>query len=135
MHDTPNARSLMDAAVQAEHARHAARLAEVRKMAAKLRLLDAYMPAITAAGIELHGTELGYWSWAGAVRVLSATLNPWRNAKLEQVLRAQGMEETRREQFPDGSYTVELSRGPLRISLPVHVNAQAQATRSIGGRA
>lgn len=100
-----------------EHARHARRMAELKAMHARLRLLDAYMPAIRAAGISVHGEELH--SWGGkAINVISPVLNPKRNATLERVLRDCGMREVRRSDYLY-SYSVELRKRHLIVALTV----------------
>ena len=100
-----------------EHARHARRMAELKAMHARLRLLDAYMPAIRAAGINVHGEELH--SWGGrAINVMAPVLNPKRNATLERVLRDCGLREVRRSDYLH-SYSVELRKGHLIVALTV----------------
>lgn len=119
-------------ALQSEQARHALRIAELKSMAARLRMLDAYMPAIRAAGIAIHGEELH--SWGGkAIHVIGATLNPQRNATLERVLRDCGMREVRRSDYTS-TYVVELRKGHLSVAMTVevrHLQNIQQAARQL----
>lgn len=111
--------TLFEQALQAEHARHARRIAELKGMGARLRMLDAYMPAIRAAGINIQGDELH--SWGGkSIHVLTPALNPKRNATLENVLRDCGMREVRRADYTT-SACVELRKGHLTVAMTVDV--------------
>ena len=109
--------TLFEQALQAEHARHAARIAELKNLEGKLRMLDAFMPAIRAAGINLNGSELHGWG-GKAIHVMSATLNPQRNAAVERVLRDVGMRELRRADYST-CYSVELRKGHLTVAMTV----------------
>lgn len=117
----PKPNTLEAAALQAEHVRHAARLREIAAMGAKLRALDAYMPAVRAAGADVHPDDVSHWGWGQkrALRICNATFNERRNVVLERVLREQGMRETGRNDYPGGSYTVELTKGHLTVSIAV----------------
>lgn len=117
--------TLAQQAVQLEQARHARRLAELKAMDARLRLLDAYMPAIRAAGINVHAEELQ--SWCGkVVHVIAPVLNPKRNATLERVLRDCGMREVRRSDYAT-SYSVELRKGHLIVAISVDTRSLPKA--------
>ena len=117
--------TLAEQALQSEQARHARRIAELRGMEAKLRMLDAYLPAIRAAGISIHGEELH--SWGGkTIHVMTPTLNPQRNATLERVLRDCGMREVRRADYST-SYSVELRKGHLTVAMTVDTRQLAKA--------
>lgn len=117
--------TLLEQALQAEHARHARRIADLKSMAARLRMLDAYMPAIRAAGINIHGEELHCWG-GKSIQVLTPALNPKRNATLENVLRDCGMREVRRADYAT-SASVELRKGHLTIAMTVDVRHLQQA--------
>lgn len=108
--------TLAEHALQLEQARHANRLAELKGMEAKLRMLDAYMPAIRAAGINIYGDEL--LSWGGKTIHVLTTLNPQRNATLERVLRECGMREVHRTDYST-IYSVGLSKGHLTVAMSV----------------
>ncbi|UZV40240.1 hypothetical protein Acica_35 [Acidovorax phage Acica] len=113
-------------ALQAEEARHAGRLADIKRMDARLRMFDAFMPAVRAAGINVHGDEINCWG-TSALYVGGLTLDPRRNAILEKVLREQGMEEIERKPCPTGAYTVKLKKGRLVVSLTVEAHRLAKA--------
>lgn len=105
-------------ALRDEQARHEGRVAVIRRMSARLRMLDAYMPAIRAAGIDLRGDEIN--CWGGRAIYLSGPLfSAQRNATLEKVLREQGMREVERRDNPGGGYTVDLKKGHLTVCLTV----------------
>lgn len=111
-------------ALQAEVARHAGRLADIKSMDARLRMFDAFMPAVRAAGIDVHGDEIHCWgtSAISALYVGGITLDPQRNATLEKVLREQGMEEIERTPCPTGAYTVKLKKGRLTMAITVEAH-------------
>lgn len=108
-------------ALQAEQSRHEGRMAMLKRMEARLRMLDAFMPAVRAAGINVHGDELNDWG-RGTIYVGGALMNPQRNATLEKVLRAQGMREVGCRRHADGSYTVELKKGHLTLCISVEAH-------------
>ncbi|ADU99006.1 hypothetical protein Alide_1245 [Alicycliphilus denitrificans BC] len=114
-------RTLEAQALHDAHQGHAARLAAIKRMASKLRMLDAYMPAVRAAGITVRGDELNCWGGL-AIYVSGPMFNAQRNATLEKVLREQGMRETRRKENADGSYTVDLKKGHLTVCITVEAH-------------
>ena len=105
-------------ALRDEQERHDGRLAVIRSMSARLRMFDAYMPAIRAAGITVRGDEINCWG-GRAIYVRGPLFNAKRNATLEKVLREQGMREESRKENTDGSYTVNLKKGHLTVCLTV----------------
>ncbi len=116
--------TLAEQALQAEEDRHACRLAAIARMDARLRMFDAFMPAVRAAGINVHAQEINCWG-ASAHSVLyvgGPVLDPRRNAVLEKVLREQGMEEIERTPCPTGAYTVKLKKGRLTVSITVEAH-------------
>ena len=117
----PAPTALAAQALHAEHERHASRLAALRRMDAKLRHFEAYMPAIRAAGINVHPDDLNDWG-RKVLWVSQALASPQRNATLEAVLRAQGMREIGLTHHGDGSYRVDLSKGHLTVSLCVNAH-------------
>lgn len=108
-------------ALRDEQQRHDGRVAAIRRMSARLRMLDAYMPAIRAAGIDVRGDEIN--CWGGKTLYVSGPLfGARRNATLEKVLREQGMREERRRENTDGSYSVSLKKGHLTVCLTVEAH-------------
>lgn len=103
-----------------EHGRHANRLAAIKRMAARLSLLDAFMPAIAAAGLALNMDDLTDWGgksiWLG-----SGILDHTRNAKLANVLMAGGMRVEERNEYDHGARDVllKLVKGRLRVSINI----------------
>lgn len=109
--------TLMALAQEHELARHRSRLQALKAMEAKLRALDAFMPAIRAAGITISGDELNCWTF-GRLYIQQPILNRKRNAELERVLRAQGMREVEVRPGAQG-YDVELKKGHLTVCMYV----------------
>lgn len=117
--------TLAEQALQLEQARHARRIAELKGLETKLRMLDAYLPAVRAAGISIHGDELHCWG-GKTVHVMAPTLNPQRNATLERVLRDCGMREVRRSDYST-CYSVELRKGHLAVAMTVDTRLPQKA--------
>lgn len=112
---------LMAAALEAEHGRHGVRLQMLKRMEPKLRALDEYMPAVRAAGINVHPDELHMWS-GRVLFIADSVLNAKRNTVLERVLIEQGMREVSRKPEHTG-FRVELKKGHLLVSM--HVRGEA----------
>lgn len=108
-----------------EHAHHAARLASIKRMAARLALLDAFMPALAAAGIVLHPDEVRDWG-GKAIYLGSSILDHTRNARLANVLLAAGMRVDVRQEYEYGTQDVrlELVKGRLRVSINIDGRAK-----------
>lgn len=103
-----------------EHARHADRLAAIKRMAARLALLDAFMPALGAAGMVLNLDEVTDWG-GKAIYLGSGILDHTRNAKLANLLMAGGMRVESRKDYDFGAKDVrlELVKGRLRVSINI----------------
>lgn len=104
--------------------RHAARLAAIKRMHARLVLLDAFMPAIEGAGVPLSLQDMT--DWGGKTVSLSVgTLAPSWGAKLVNVLLANGMAVEERKDWPGvyGHSTFYLKKGRLRVSVMVDARA------------
>ncbi len=104
-----------------ELARHADRLAAIKRMGARLALLDAFMPAIAAAGIVLNLDEIHDY-WAGKTIYLGSGFpDHSRNAKLANVLLACGMRVAERKEYDygHGDVRLDLVKGHLRVSLSI----------------
>jgi len=100
--------------------RHTARLAVIKRMQARLALLDAFMPAIEQAGISLGLDELT--AWGGKSLWLSAgLLDHAAAARLVNVLAANGMEVDERKDYDGaaGGCCVRLKKGRLLVSVSV----------------
>lgn len=108
-----------------EHARHADRLAGIKRMAARLALLDAFMPAIAAAGIVLNLDEVRDWG-SKAIYLGSGVLDRTRNVKLANVLMAAGMRVDVRKEYDygDRDLRLELVKGRLRVSINIDGRAK-----------
>ncbi len=108
-----------------EHGRHANRLASIKRMSTRLAILDAFMPAITAAGIELNLDEVHDWG-GKTIYLGSGILDHTRNAKLANVLMASGMSPLLRTDYDYGNNDVrlELVKGRLRLSLNIDGRAK-----------
>lgn len=118
---SPQALSLPQRLQALEVERHAGRLTDIRRMHARLVLLDAFMPAIEAAGIFLSLGDVT--DWGGKSLSLSAgLLDPKSAAKLVNVLVANGMKVDERRDWAHrdlGHSTFYLKKGRLQVSVMV----------------
>lgn len=103
-----------------EQGRHADRLAAIKRMGARLVLLDAFMPAIAAAGIVLNLDQVNDWG-GKTIYLGSGILDHSLNAKLANVLLACGMRVAERKEYDHSHKDVrlELMKGRLRVSLSI----------------
>ncbi len=121
----PAPQTLAEKLLANEHERHAARLACIKRMQARLALLDAFMPALNAAGISLHSDDITDWG-TKSLYLGSGLLDHKRNAKLANVLLAEGMRVDARKEYDYGTQDVrlELVKGRLRVSISIHGSAK-----------
>lgn len=103
-----------------EHGRHADRLAAIKRMGTRLALLDAFMPALAAAGMVLNLDEVADWG-GKTIYLGSGILDHTRNAKLANLLLAGGMRVDVRKDYDFGAKDVrlELVKGRLRVSINI----------------
>lgn len=103
-----------------EHERHAARLAAIKRMGARLVLLDAFMPDINAAGLALDLDDVHDWG-GKTIYLGSGFLDHSRNAKLANVMLSCGMRVAERKEYDygHGDVRLELVKGRLRVSLSI----------------
>lgn len=101
--------------------RHAGRLAAIKRMHARLVLLEAFMPAIEQAGVCISLGDVT--DWGGKHLSLSAgLLDRPSAAKLVNVLLANGMEVEERKDWAGcdlGAITFYLKKGRLRVYVMV----------------
>lgn len=120
----PPPAGLYEACLQQEYERHARRLAEIKAMKARLGLLDAFMPALQAAGVP---PLLDLSTWGGKalyVRCCHMT-DPARTQKMVDTLIAAGMREVERNTYPT-FIRVVLKKGRLSLSLGVDLPRDAK---------
>lgn len=98
--------------------RHKGRLAAIKRMQARLALLDAFMPAIEAANIFLDLPSLTDWS-SKSLWLSTGVLNHSASAQLVNVLVAAGMAVSERKDHPGGDATVHLKKGRLQLTVSV----------------
>ena len=123
--------TLMEAAVRRANEKHAERMAELKAAQKQLAAFEAFMPAVRAAGIDLHTDEINYLPYGKkCLRIASALLTDARNVTLERVLIENGMREVGRNTYSDGSYWVDLAKGHLRVALTVRPAANVQGTEA-----
>lgn len=112
--------TLIQAATRRANDVHAARMAEIKAMQKQLAAFEGFMPAVRAAGIDVHPDEIDYLSYGKkSLRIRGQLLNDTRNVTLERVLIEQGMREVGRSTYSDGSYWLDLAKGHLRVALTV----------------
>lgn len=114
-------RTLAESLLAYEHGRHADRLAAIKRMGARLALLDAFMPAIAAAGIVLNLDEIHDYRVGKTIYLGSGFPDHSRNAKLANVLLACGMRVADRKEYDygHGDVRLDLVKGRLRVSLSI----------------
>ena len=100
--------------------RHAGRMANIKRMHARLVLLDALMPAIESAGVRLSLHDMTDWG-GKHLSLCTGGLDNAEAAKLVNVLLANGMEVEERKDWPGefGHSTFYLKKGRLRVSVIV----------------
>ena len=111
---------LSDQLLAYEHGRHADRLATIKRLGARLALLDAFMPALATAGVVLNLDDLRDWG-GKTIYLGSGVLDHSRNAKLVNALLAGGMRVAERKDYDFGAKDVrlELVKGRLRVSITI----------------
>lgn len=122
--ESKQAQSLPHRLQALELERHAGRLAAIKRMHARLVLLDAFMPAIESAGVPLSLHDMT--DWGG--KHLSLSVETWApswGATLVNVLLANGMAVEERKDWPGayGHSTFYLKKGRLRVSVMVDARA------------
>lgn len=103
--------------------RHAGRLASIKRMHARLVLLESFLPAIEAAGICLDLEALTDWGskslWIG-----TGVLNHPADARLVNVLVANGMTVHERKDYGGvGGSRLHLKKGRLLVTVSVNHRA------------
>jgi hypothetical protein len=113
--------ALYAAALQHEHQRHARRLAELKALEPRLRMLDALAGPLTEQGLTLHPEQISATGWEISTRGarptevwLSAGMTDSAGRLLFAALRAVGFTlEIRRDHGASSSVT--LKHGRLRV--------------------
>lgn len=114
----PEPNNLFDACIQHEVTRHARRVAELKNMRARLKLLDEFVPALKAAGLQLLLEPLTSWGGKSLYIRVAYMTDPTRTQKLMDVLVANGMREVERIDHPR-DFRVDLKKGRLILSMTV----------------
>lgn len=115
---TPPPATLFEAALRNEHERHASRLATLKRMQARLALLDAYMPALKAAGLHPLLGEINDWSGKDIYLRTTYFTAPEETQRLLDTLLAQGMKEIERRHYGPTD-TVTVAKGRLQLVISV----------------
>ena len=110
---------LFEACLQQEQARHARRIKEIKSMEARLAMLDAYMPAIRAAGLTLWLQDLDANFGDRSLRLTCGLFCSLNHQRLVDLLIDLGFKEVERRDNNTFS-TVMLGKGRLRLQ--VHVD-------------
>lgn len=103
-------RTLAELAVARETVRHERRLAEIKAMAKKLQLLEAFLPALAERGIKLSTRTFNSWDQGKTVRIESRASTSADN-QLHEALIALGFKETERKHLYRDEHTVTLQHG------------------------
>ena len=98
--------------------RHKGRLACIKRMHARLALLDVFMPAIEAANIFLDLQFLTDWS-GKSLWLSTGVLNHPAAARRVNVVVAQRKNRKERKNHPGGDATVHLKKGRLLVTVSV----------------
>ena len=140
---TAQAAGLYAEALKEEQVRHDRRVRELGRMRHMLGMLDALMPAIKAAGVDVHPDGLPgvlpdvvageiQLGQGGTLRLQDPYTDPAWGVRMERVLRAQGLTERGRWTLCGGrEYLIELEQGSgedaLRLSFHVYLGGEACA--------
>lgn len=108
---------LYTAGLQAEHERHKHRLADLRDLEARLRMLDALADALKTQGITLQPDRLSNWPHTREVYI-SATTWDSSGRRLYSALIAVGFVIVRRSDHGPFA-SVSLKRGRLSVRIAV----------------
>lgn len=100
-------RTLEELAVARADHEHRRRLAEIKKMAAKLTLLQAFLPQLAERGIRLADRKIESWDGGATLRIASAT----GDNKMHAALIDLGFREIERKHLYRNEYTVKLQHG------------------------
>lgn len=111
---SPQALSLPQRVQALELQRHAGRLAEIKAMHARLVLLEAFLPAIEAAGLSI-AWDILHTGGGKSLWLHTGVLDHLGTAHLVNVLVANGMVVVERNDYA-GSSTVHLKKGRLQVS-------------------
>lgn len=107
--------SLFEACSQEEEHRHAARLRELAGMKAKLLMLDAYMPLIRTAGLELNLREIEACYPSCTLRISAASfVTRGRQKQLVEILMAAGFKVAQLDEYTSFQ-CVTLKKGRLQL--------------------
>lgn len=102
-----------------EQARHAGRLEAIKRMRARLLLLQAFMPAIEEAGIWLDMGALSDWG-GKSLWISTGVLDHPAAARLVNVLVANGMTVHERTDYGGAAgSTLHLKKGRLLVTVSV----------------
>ena len=123
----PPPATLYESALHKEHARHANRLATLKRMRARLALLDAYMPALKAAGLHLLIDDITDWGGKDLCVRTTYFISPKETQRLLDTLLAQGLKEVERRHH-GATDTVIVGKGRLRIVVSVDMPRDTAAT-------
>ncbi|CAN7258113.1 hypothetical protein LJR084_001197 [Variovorax sp. LjRoot84] len=114
----PQPATLFEACMQQEQSRHARRIKEIKSMEARLAMLDAYMPAIRAAGLTLWLRDLESNYGDKALRLTCGIFCSLNHQRLLDLLLGQGFNEVERNEH--GSFSsVVVGKGRLRLHINV----------------
>lgn len=107
--------SLVEACRQEEERRHTARLRELDVMKAKLLMLDAYMPMIRAAGLELSLRDIEVTAPSCTLRISAASfVTRGRQKQLVEVLMTSGFKVVQLDDY-NSFQVVTLKKGHLQL--------------------
>ena len=113
------AQSLEQRLLLIENARHAGRLEAIKRMRARLALLQAFIPAIDAAGIWLEMGALSDWG-GKSLWISTGVLDHPAAARLVNVLVANGMTVHERTDYGGAAgSTLHLKKGRLLVTVSV----------------
>jgi hypothetical protein len=125
--------ALYAAALQHEHQRHAHRLAELKALEYRLRLLDAFAAPLKAQGITLYPEQVSEYA-AGPEVWLSTASTDSTGRQLFTALSAVGFAVERRTDHGT-SATVTLKHGRLRVRMFVDVDVLGPAAPPLSSSA
>lgn len=116
MKKPPKNETLEQAAIRRENERHAGRLAEIKAMSARLRLLQPYVAVLKAQGIELYPEEVRAYR-SKPLHVMQGFFNSRNVQRAIDTLKAHGFKEVEvRDNANCISTVIILGKGHLQLS-------------------
>lgn len=126
MRNAARKETLEEAAIRLENQRHAHRLKEIKTISKRLQDLQAYVPALEAAGVTLHAADIRVCWHKGPIELMQGFMNTRAALAALDVFTSHGFKEAERRQYACYA-TVVVQKGYLKVRLVFDQAAPASA--------